>query len=350
MPKLQAISIATPPFKLGQDEIQEFAKHIFQDRLQEVERLLPIFKNSLIKNRYFSVPLDWFETEHSLEEKNRIYIQTATELSASACSSLFKKAGIQPTDIDCILYINTTGLATPTIDARLINLLGMRTDIKRTPIWGLGCAGGAAGLSHAYDYLLGHPTHRVLVVSVELCGLTFMRNDFSKSNFVATSLFADGAACALLTGDDVEDKGHALLDVQSKFYPDSLDIMGWNIMSDGMQVVFNERIPKIVTEKSGNDLESFLSKNDLTRSDIKYFLYHPGGMKVLQAYMDAYDVDESAFEFSKYVLQNYGNMSSVTVLFVIEEFLKQCKPTGSEYAVISALGPGFCSESLLMKF
>ena len=260
MPKLNAICSATPPFKIGQIEIQEFAKNIFHGKLQDVDRLLPIFKNTGINIRYFSVPLEWFEDDHSLEEKNSIYIQTATELSTDASLSLFNEVGINPSDIDCIFYVNTTGLATPSIDARLINILGLRPNIKRTPIWGLGCAGGASGLSHAYDYLLGHPTHRVLVVSVELCGLTFMRNDFSKSNFVATSLFADGAAVALLSGDAVESSGPTIVDVQSTFYPDSLDIMGWNIISNGMQVVFNERIPKIVLENSANELSEFLSK------------------------------------------------------------------------------------------
>ena len=350
MPKLQAICTAVPPFKIEQDEIMEFAKTIFHDKFEDIERLLPIFKNTGIKSRNFSVPLDWFEDEHTLEEKNKIYIQTATDLSTEASLSLFFEAGINPKDIDCIIYINTTGLATPTIDARLINVLGLRENIKRTPIWGLGCAGGAAGLSHAYDYLLGHPTHRVLLVAVELCGLTFMRNDYSKSNFVATSLFGDGAAVALLIGDEVKAEGHSIIDVQSMFYPDSLDIMGWNIMSNGMQVVFNERIPKIVAENSNKELESFLAKNKLTKTDIKSFLFHPGGMKVLQAYIEAFQIDQSAFSFSQNVLTNHGNMSSVTVLFVIEQFLKSTKPNGSEYAVISALGPGFCSESLLMRY
>ena len=349
MPRLTAISTAVPPFRVGQDEVRDFAERVFQDHLRDIHRLLPIFENSGVQTRYFSAPPEWFDRNHSIEEKNQIYIRAATELGASASRSLFDRTGIAPTDIDCIFYVNTTGLATPSIDARLINVLGLRHDIRRTPIWGLGCAGGAAGLTHAYDYLLGHPTHRVLVVAIELCGLTFIHGDISKSNLVACALFGDGAAVALLSGDDVPADGPEILAVQSTFYPDSLDVMGWNIVSRGMQVVFNKRIPDLVADKAGPELETFLAGNRLTKNDVSYYLYHPGGTKVLSAYEAAFGVEGAAFDFSRGILNDYGNMSSVTVLFVVERFLERVGPSGSEHAVISALGPGFCSESLLIK-
>ena len=158
MPKLCAVSTAVPPFKVDQARARNFARGIFQDRIENIDRLLPIFQNAGIDTRYFSAPIEWFEQDHSFEEKNRVYIRSATELGTSAVRSLFSETGLGPDDIDCVFYINTTGLATPSIDARLINILGLGENVRRTPVWGLGCAGGAAGLIRAHDYLLGHPT------------------------------------------------------------------------------------------------------------------------------------------------------------------------------------------------
>lgn len=348
MPRLSAVATAVPPYRVDQDEARTFAAHVFGSRLAEIDRLLPLFDNAGIRTRYFSAPVDWFGQEHSLEEKNRIYIESATALGAQASRAVLNQTGTKPEQIDYIIYINTTGLATPSIDARLINVLGMRRNVRRTPIWGLGCAGGAAGLSHAYHYLLGHPDHRVLVVAVELCGLTFIHDDYSKSNLVACALFGEGAAAALMCGDEVEAAGLDILDTQSSFYPDSLNVMGWNIVSRGMQVVFDRRIPDIVAGHAAPELDSFLAGRQTAREDIRHFLYHPGGMKVVDAYERAYAVNGDRFALSREVLRDYGNMSSVTVLFVVAKYLERYGPLGSGYGVISALGPGFCSESLLV--
>jgi alkylresorcinol/alkylpyrone synthase len=322
---------------------------MFASRLGDIDRLLPLFDNTGIESRYFSVPPDWFGRGHELDEKNRLYIQSATALGAEASREAMRRAAVNPNEIDYIIYVNTTGLATPSIDARLINVLGLRRDTRRTPIWGLGCAGGAAGLAHAYHYLLGHPGHRVLLVAVELCGLTFIHDDYSKSNLVACALFGEGAAAAILSGDEIRSDGLEILDTQSVFYPDSLDVMGWNIVSRGMQVVFDKRIPDIVAEHADVELNNFLSKHRLSKEDIRYFLYHPGGVKVVSAYESAYDVNGDRFALSKEVLRDFGNMSSVTVLFVISRYLERQAASGSGYGLVSALGPGFCSESLLLK-
>lgn len=256
---------------------------------------------------------------------------------------------LQPNDIDNIIYINTTGLATPSIDARLINVLSLRPDIHRTPIWGLGCAGGAAGLSHAYHYAIGHPGRRVLLVAAELCGLTFMPDDLSKSNIVASALFGEGAAAALICGDAVDGDGLEIISTQSNFYPDSLDVMGWNILSQGMQVVFDRRIPDIVAENSREDLGAFLRQNDLTLPDLDQYLFHPGGIKVIEAYEKALNPKNGKMTLVRETLRDFGNMSSVTVLFVLERYLSQFGLNREGHGLISALGPGFCSESLLVK-
>jgi alkylresorcinol/alkylpyrone synthase len=348
MPKLMAVATAVPPYHVDQTDAKSFATRIFGSRLSDFDRLLPLFDNTGIETRYFSKPLEWFGEDHSLAEKNDIYIRSATELGAAASRRVMEQSGIAPDQIDYIIYVNTTGLATPSIDARLMNILKLRPYIRRTPIWGLGCAGGAAGLSHAYHYLLGHPTHRVLVVAVELCGLTFIHDDYSKSNLVASALFGEGAAAVLLCGDQVSATGLEIVDTQSTFYPDSLNVMGWNIVSRGLQVVFDKRIPDIVAEHAAGELDEFLKRHHLNRDDVRHYLYHPGGMKVVEAYEAAYGVNGDHFALPHEVLRRYGNMSSVTVLFVIAEYLAKYGFGRTGYGMISALGPGFCSEALLV--
>lgn len=350
MPRLVAVATALPPHRIAQAEAAAFASAFFRGRLDRLDALLPVFTNAGIECRYFAKPPDWFREPHDLAEKNRDYIEAATELSARAARDLLDRTGLQPHDIDHIVYVNTTGLATPSIDARLINVLKLRLDIRRTPIWGLGCAGGAAGLSHAYHHALGHPRDRVLVIACELCGLTFLTDDFSKSNFVATALFADGAAAALVVGDDaVPAAGLGLLGTQSHFYPDSLDVMGWNVLSRGLQVVFDRRIPDIVRAHAAAELDGFLARHGLARADVVEYLYHPGGIKVLAAYQEAYGIPDDAVRHARAVLRDCGNMSSVTVLFVIARYLEEHAPGRGGIGVVSALGPGFSSESLLVS-
>jgi alkylresorcinol/alkylpyrone synthase len=276
-------------------------------------------------------------------------LESSTDLSVEATQKLLESTGTEPDEIDYIIYVNTTGLATPSIDARLINKLKLRSDIRRTPIWGLGCAGGAAGLSHAHHHLLGHPKQKVLLVACELCGLTFMRDDYSKSNLVATALFGEGAAAVLVAGDETESDGIEIAATNSRFFPDSLDVMGWNILDEGLQVVFARRIPQIIEKHACADLTSFLHQNNLDWSDIQQFIFHPGGMKVIDAYRKALNLSNGSLSLSAEVLRKYGNMSSVTVLFVLKEYLSQGKDGNDGFGLMTALGPGFSSESLLLK-
>ena len=349
MPKLNGVRTAVPPYRVEQARIREYARELFVPQIPKIDRLLPVFDHAGICTRYFSTPLEWFGLEHKAEETNRIFIETATNLGAEAARGVLDRCGLKPEEIDYVVFINTTGLATPSIDARLINVLGLRRDIRRTPVWGLGCAGGAAGLSHAYHYALGHPEDRVLVVCVELCGLTFIMDDYSKSNLVACALFGDGAAAAVLSGDRIEADGLQILATQSTFYPDSLNVMGWNIGSRGLQVVFDKRIPDIVAANAAEELGGFLQCHGVRQEEVRHYLYHPGGMKVVAAYEKAYGVSGDAFALSRGVLKDYGNMSSVTALFVLDRYMEMYPTNGEGYGIVSALGPGFCSESLLLR-
>src|SRR5664279_5131998 len=350
MPKLASVGRALPPYKLSQDDIREFARIQFSRAESGWERLLDVFKNAEISERYFSVPADWYRTPHTFIEKTAEYVRSCDTLGVAAANDCLKRLHLTADQVDYIIFVSTTGISTPSIDARLINLLGMRSNIRRTPIWGLGCAGGAAGLSHAYHYLLGHPKERVLIVAIELCGLTFQQNDFSKSNFIATALFGEGAAAVLMTGDEVETEGVAVLDTRSTFWPDSLDVMGWNVMNTGLQVVFSQSIPQIVKERAKDNLEGFLGDHKLTLGDIAHFILHPGGAKVIEAYESALGLVKGTLTYCRQALRDFGNMSSVSVLFVLAEHLKQFSLGSGKYGLISALGPGFCAESLLVRF
>lgn len=347
MPKLIDVATALPPFEIGQDAAEAFAREQFRG-MPRLERLLPLFANTGIRTRRICRPPEWYTADHGLDEKNAAYIEAATALSAEAGRTLLARRGLSPSDIHRVYYVNTTGIATPSIDARLINVLGLDRHVRRVPVWGLGCAGGVSGLSMAAEDLAGHPRERALVFATELCSLTFLRGDASKSNLVATALFADGAAVALVTGDDTGDGGYPILGTRSMLFPDSLDVMGWSVVARGLQVVFDQRIPDIIRQHAAGELDALLDAHGLTRADVTEFLYHPGGPKVLQSYADAYGIDPSRFGWSRDVFRDFGNMSSVTVLYVLARYLAAHPPGRGGHAVVSALGPGFSSEGLLL--
>jgi alkylresorcinol/alkylpyrone synthase len=347
MPRLVDVVTASPPFTVDQEYAAAFARERFA-AMPHIDRLMPLFANTGIKSRRVCRPPEWYGASHGLDEKNAAYIESATDLCATAGRELLERHHLSPQDIDRVYYINTTGLATPSIDARLINILGLNRQARRTPIWGLGCAGGVAGLSLAANDLTGRPRERALVFAAEMCSLTFMADDFSKSNLVATALFADGAAAALVSGDETGDSGYPILGTRSMLFPDSLDVMGWSVVSRGLQVVFDQRIPDIIRVHAASELDALLQANGMVREDINEFLYHPGGPKVVQAYADAYGLDVERFHWSREVFRDFGNMSSVTVLFVLARYLAAHPPGRGGRAVVSALGPGFSSEAFVM--
>jgi alkylresorcinol/alkylpyrone synthase len=345
MARIIASAIALPPHKIPQSMAREFAASYFGKSIPEPEKLLTVFDNAQIESRNFCVPPEWFLSPKTFSQKNATYVEWATKLGFQAASDCIVKAGLSPAEIDHIIFVSTTGLATPSIDARLINLLGLRSDVSRMPIWGLGCVGGACGLGFAYDYIKAYPNARVLLVAVELCGLTFHFGDFSTSNFVAVALFGDGAAAVIISGDG---EGPEIIAHKSTIWPDSLDVMGWNIVDEGLQVVFAKSIPRIVTKYARENLDGFLTQNKLTLDDIEYFLFHPGGAKVIEAYKRVLGLEEGDLSLSADILREYGNMSSVTVLYILDRLLRGGFAP-DKYGLLTALGPGFSSESLLLK-
>lgn len=358
MPKIVSISTHKPPYTLQQHEIEQFTKTLFQNKIPKLERLLRVFKNGEIEKRNFCVPLQWHLEEHTFEERNRLYIQTAVDYSVDAIRSclqneLYLKKPISTEEIDAIIFVSSTGISTPSIDARIMNRLKFPDRIRRLPIWGLGCAGGAAGISRAFDYCLSHPKDKALVICVELCSLTFQRNDCSKSNLVGASLFADGAACALICGDEaaVETRKQVpyIIQTASKWMPQSEDVMGWDIKNDGFHVIFSKSIPVIITNWLGPFIQDFFDEAGISLNDLDHFIVHPGGKKVLLAYKEALNLTDKQLEISQKVLQQNGNMSSPTVLYVLDEYMKTVEKPDS-YGLLVALGPGFSGEAVLLQW
>ncbi len=353
MPTIASVATAVPPYKISQQRAREYAGAIFAEDIQDVERYLTVFDHAEINSRYLSAPEEWFLQPggHTFGEANDRFIDMACRLGEAAARQCLAQAGIAAQQIDHLIFVSTTGLAAPSLDARLITLLGMDRHTRRTPIWGLGCAGGLGGLERAQEYVRAYPTHRCLLVTVELCTLTMQFGDRSKRNLVALSLFGDGAAAVLVEGDQVAKPtaGPRIVDTRSTLFPDSLDLMGWDIVNDGFRVVFGTRIPSVVTHHYAELATEFLALHALKPADIDHHIYHPGGAKVLRAYDAALQLAPDALDHSRAVLRDYGNMSSATVFFVLERFLQHGTIKRGDRGLMCVFGPGFSAELVLIE-
>jgi alkylresorcinol/alkylpyrone synthase len=364
MPRIRSVATALPPHALSQERIRDLAREHFAPAFPEIDRYMTVFRHAQIDTRYFAAPLEWFMTPHSFKQCNDLFVEAATALGESAARACLAQAGLEPRDVDHLIWVSTTGMAAPSPDAMLINRLGMGRHTRRTPIWGLGCAGGVAGLARAYEYTRACTDQRVLLISAELCSVTFQWNDHSKRNLVAASLFADGAAAVLVDGDQAGGWGlevgraiqasssqplASILGTQSTLWPDTLGIMGWDMVDTGMQVVFSSRIPHIVQTLMSKNVAEFLAPFGLGIDDIDHWILHPGGAKVIDAYQAALAIDRERLSHTRAVLRNCGNMSSTTVFFVLDMFLKAGQPRPGEYGVLAVLGPGFSCELALIR-
>ena len=350
MPSLAAISTIDFTFKVNQSAVKEYAKQLFAPSFPQVERMISAFDNTEIKTRNFCKPLDYYASVHAFQEQNSEYINIALEYSVKAIEQSIAEANIKKESITDIIFVSTTGLATPSLDALIINQMQLNRNISRTPIFGLGCAGGVAGFAKANILAKANPDSVVLLVAAELCSLTFLRNDYSKSNFIGASLFADGVAACIITGDNHHNKTlnkFSFISTQSNLYYNTLDVMGWEFLDKGFKVLFSQDIPTIIAENVGDDVNAFLKKNKVELSQIKNFIFHPGGKKVLTAYAEALKVEGDFLKNTREVMNDNGNMSSPTVLYVLERFFKQGFENG--YGLMVAMGPGFSSEMILLN-
>lgn len=330
-----------PPFVLEQSQIARRVELLFRDN-RDMERLLPVFGNSGINRRYSCVPLDWYSLPHSWQERNALYIENAVALLERLTLQLLRDADLPREAIDSIVCVSTTGIATPSLDALLMQRLGLRRDVQRTPVFGLGCAGGVMGMATAADAARAKPGRLVLFLVVELCALTFRLDDHSKSNIVATALFGDGAAGALIS---TEGSGPVIGANGQHTWPDALDVMGWAVEADGLRPIFATSIPQLIERGMRDIADVFLQEQGLARSDINLFACHPGGAKVLTALEKALEIAPDALREARDVLTEYGNMSAATVLFVLSRMAWR-KP--QQRILMSAMGPGFTAAFQLI--
>ena len=343
--RLISLTTAVPPFVLRQEAVRAEAQILFRERGDRIARMLPIYDNAGVETRYSCMPLDWYRSTGGWKNRNALFIKHAVELLRRAAQDCLARAQIPAERVDTIVAVSTSGIAAPSLDARVMAALPFRRDVQRLPIFGLGCAGGVLGLARAAAMARAAPGSMVLLLVVELCGLTFRDTDVGKSNIVATALFGDGAAAALVTCDR-DTPGPELVGWGEHTWPDTLDVMGWRVEEDGFGVLFSRAIPAIVRERYGAAVDDFLARQGLGRKDLDGTLCHPGGAKVLDALEAVFDLAPGAMTDARAVLRDYGNMSAVTVLFVVERAL--ARGLHGRH-LVSSLGPGFTAGFLLLE-
>lgn len=344
LPRLLSLATAVPAHRLDQEELKQFGRSIFAARGDELTRLMPVYDNAGIRTRYASRPLSWLAEEHGWRERTDAYVDSALTLLQQAAEQCLGKSDMTAQDIDGIVLVSTTGIATPSLDALLVDRMPFRPTVQRLPIFGFGCAGGVLGLARAAALAKAAPGEVWMVLVVELCCLTFRPSDKSKSNIIATALFGDGAAAGLIAS--TEGGGPALTAWGEHTWPDSLDVMGWRIEDDGLGVLFSRDIPALVRHRLGREVDTFLHRHSLGRDDVDSWLFHPGGTKVLEALEDCLSLGPDALRHARATLRDYGNMSAATVLFVLARALAAGE---SGRMLLGALGPGFTAGFLTME-
>ncbi|MBS1152440.1 MAG: Type polyketide synthase producing alkylpyrone [Myxococcaceae bacterium] len=349
-PRLRTVARGVPKHYASQEQlIAAFRAHWAKEHFN-VERLEQLHRAVGVEGRHLALPIDQYLGLKTFAARNDAWIKVAVELGEHTVRDALKKADLKPTDLDAFFFVTVTGLATPSIDARLINRLKLREDIKRTPIFGLGCVAGAAGISRVADYLRAYPTHHALLLSVELCSLTLQREDVSIPNIISSGLFGDGAAALIMSGAEVPAGGPQVIATRSIFYPDTERTMGWDFVDGGFKVVLSAKVPELVTANIRQNVDSFLAAQGLDRSKVKHWIAHTGGPRVLQAFEAALELPKEALARSWKSLRDVGNLSSASVLHVLSELLDSGEARPGELGLLMAMGPGFCAELVLLQW
>jgi len=348
--RIASVASALPEHYYDQGTVQKLLESIWADSPEILRRLPSLFANCGVEGRHFALPLERYAQLSTFGQFNDEWIRCALELGEKAIGLALERAKLRPEDVDAIYFSTVTGLAAPSLDARLANRLPFRSDIKRVPMFGLGCVAGAAAVSRAADFVRGKRDGVVLVLTVELCSLTWQREDLSLAHVISTGLFGDGATCAVVVGDQRAADGPRIVDTRSVFYPDTEDVMGWRISEHGFHLILSPSVPSIARERLGPDVHEFLADHGLKSTDIASWVCHPGGPKVLSAARDSLGVTDDDLALSWESLRNAGNMSSASVLLILERTWQRRRPAPGTRGVMLAMGPGFCSELLLLEW
>lgn len=336
---LHGLSTCVPPHALPQDEVARRAHEVLGPRFKGYARLAPVFETSGVKMRYSVVPFDWFETAGGWTDRNAHYMRGASALYIDAANKALNDAGWSADEVDILVTVSSTGIATPTLEAQAKTAMGFRDDCLRVPLFGLGCAGGIGGLNVARELSAANPTAKILLVVIESCTLSFRNARPKKSDIIATILFGDGAAAAAISG---EPSGVRIGRGASKTWPDTLPIMGWEVDEDGLGVVFDRSIPDFVTAEMRGAVDAAFDQMGLMDGQMARLVSHPGGAKVVDALEASLNLGAGTLDVERDILEEFGNMSAPTVLFVLERILKRGDGAGSDDPLVAcALGPGF---------
>jgi alkylresorcinol/alkylpyrone synthase len=349
MTHIASVAAALPPHRYDQSQIRAALQTMWRDQPQILRRVESLFENTQVRTRHLALPLEAYAGLTTFGQANDAWIRVGMELGEQAIGSALEQAGVEVRDVDLLLCASVTGIASPSLDARLMNRMGFRPDLRRLPVFGLGCVAGAAGLARCHDFLAGKPDGVAVLLAMELCSLTFQRGDLSLAHVISTGLFGDGAAAVVLTGEHRPVRRPTILATRSVFYPDTEEVMGWKVSEQGFNLILSAGVPDMARKHLAQDVDAFLRDQGLGRDAIQSWVCHPGGPKVLQAVEAALGVGPEATAVSWQVLSEQGNLSSASVLLALERMLYgSARPASGSLGMLLAMGPGFCSELVLL--
>ncbi len=348
--KIASAASAFPKHYYSQKFLLEQLQQYWGDRLRNPQLLARLHRNVTVEGRYLALSTEKYYDITTWGQANDIWIEVAQELGEQALCRALHHAGREPRELGALFFTSVTGISSPSIDALLINRMKLPANIRRVPIFGLGCVAGAAGIARAADYVHAYPAQAAALVSVELCSLTIQRDDLSVANLISSGLFGDGSAAVIVTGDDLSATGPEILATRSIFYPDTEEMMGWKVSEKGFRITLSPEVPVLIREHLGHDVDAFLADHGHQRSDIGSWVLHTGGPKVLEATAAALDLHNGQLDASWDCLKRVGNLSSASVLVVLEDVMRNRRPEPGTLGILAAMGPGFCSELLLLKW
>jgi len=348
--KIAGVGSAFPKHYYDQELLVAALKNDWRHRLPNPDILDRLEESMKVDGRYTARPIEFYENMNTWGQANDVWIQVGLEIGEQALCRALAGAGVEPDQLNALFVTSVTGIAAPSMDARLANRMGLSRNIKRIPIFGLGCVAGAAGIARAADYVRAYPDQTAALLSIELCSLTLQRDDLSMAHLISALLFGDGAAATVVAGDDVEANGPEILATKSILYPNTERTMGWDISEKGFRIVLSADVPETVLKHLGEDVDEFLAEQNLRRSDVKSWVMHTGGPKVLEATAEALGITHKDLEASWECLRRVGNLSSTSVLLVLEDVYRNRRPAPGTLSILAAMGPGFCSELVLLRW
>lgn len=352
-PVIRGTATALPEHRYTQRELAQVVGQFFSDQQVSAATLERFFRNIRVEQRYLALPAHEYARRTGLEARNQAWLEAALPLAETAVSGALADAGIEPHELGALFSVTSTGIAVPSLEARLMNRLPLPAALKRLPLFGLGCLGGAAGIARAADYLRAYPRESAVLLTVELCSLTVQTADVSVANIISTGLFGDGVAALVLVGADhprAAEHGQRVLDSLSHFFPNTERLMGWDVVDSGFKIVLSPDIPALARENLAGVVDTLLARNGVTRDEIATWVVHPGGPAVIEATIEGLGLASDALQVTQHSLAHAGNLSSASVLFLLDDFRRRVRPARDAYGVILALGPAFCAEAVLVKW